>query len=226
MKSVKKSFNLLLSLAALVAFSQLVAQPTQAIWTFDASPPVSVITQSPISVTNNAASLRVNIYEVDNFSFDPTGKVFYLYFSDKNSIPTISFSELANNFSKYECTSPKVDLRKVPDDGTYVPCFKKFFDTSTSLTFISPSNYTNSAQGYLKASYATPTGSSIPLDNELSRYYISTAINQDNAGNSGIWTPPVIANTTRTTNANPFIQTTQGDVHSNESISPKSSASP
>lgn len=225
----KKLFIIFLALIFSLFYYLYLNTKTEAVWTFDADSPVASVRVYRTGYPPNTAKIYVGIYERDNFAITWTNRKIYVFFSHLNTPPTLATSVRCSSY-------PRIDVKQ--QDGSRKPCYIELDSTK----FISPldGNLTGRPPGIPNLKIQTQTDDLIFNANTLT-YYISAYIDQDNVGNKGILskdeadtkddgtstcpTPPCdLVPTDPSAPADPrlFIETTQGDVHSNKDVKPKS----
>lgn len=182
----------LLIFSFLVASISLLPQisPAEALWTFDGYNPTAVI----VSTASTADTITPRITVRDNLTltYSSSTKTYYFIITASPTRPT--------SIPTTKCTTSLITSSSLPCKIEF-----KFGDTGANILAGSDS---------LSATAEKKAG---PFSAN-STYYIFGKINQDDAGNSGqISSTPLIFNPTPPAKV-PFIQTKEGDVHTNEGI--------
>lgn len=164
--------------------------PVEAVWTFDGFNPTSVMGSA--ASTADTITPRMTIRDNLTLTYGSSTKTYYFIITGSPTRPT--------SVPTTRCTTSLITSNSLPCKIEF-----KFGDTGTNILAGSDS---------LSATAEKKTG---PFSAN-STYYIFGKINQDDAGNSGAISPtPLIFNPTPPAK-DPFLQTKEGDVHTNEGI--------
>lgn len=187
-------FSLLILPFLIISFLLLSrSSAVSAAWTFDGFNPTASLTEK--SRTEDKINLLMTIS--DNLNITYTNKDYFFVVSLSTSAPTVNLRSLRS------CPST-ITTGDMTRSG---PCKYQFTYSTNGYSVIATT---------LKTITAEKTGGLGPFTGN-STYYIYGKINQDDAGNSGSWSnsfnfvpsPKSIS---------PFLETKEGDVHTNENI--------
>lgn len=166
------------------------SSPVEAVWTFDGYNP----TASMVEKSKNSDKITLLMTILDNYLFTLNNKKYYFVVTASTTTPT--------SIPPSDCRKLKL-IRDVD-----LPCRYEIVWSGFGSIIQGPiPNQTKSAQ--IEAELGPFSGNIV--------HYIYGRVNQDDAGNTGRWsngisfTPSVPAKI-------PFIQTQEGDVHTNEGI--------
>lgn len=162
----------------------------EARWVFDASPPTTVITQ-PIG--DSVTTLTAKITDNKTLSI-ATNKHFYFLIND-SALPSIPGTTTSTSLYPNNCPS-----RITPD---YTPCLISIQNQ--------PEIIAGAGGGIIAERKKVEFSANNPT------YYIYGKLLQDEVGNSGEWSTAKTFSP-KASKEDPFLQTTEGDVHSNKNI--------
>lgn len=186
----KKLIFVVALVISVVSGITLSSSVVEARWVFDASPPTTVITQ-PIS-EDSITTLTATITDNKTLSITTT-KQFYFLIND-SALPSIPGTTTSPNLYPSSCPS------RITSENT--PCLVNAgvpgIRAGVGSTLIAE-------QSNVEFSANSPT------------YYIYGKLLQDEVGNSGEWSTAKTFSPTAS-KEDPFLQTTEGDVHSNKNI--------
>lgn len=181
----------LLSLSATLGLS-VISTPAEARWTFDALPPTTTLTQP--ATQNSLTTLKAT--SRDNNPLSTNNKEFIFLIAGARLTP--------GALSSYnECPSSPRVIEKI--------------DTPCKITVSGNAAIRQGADN--KTLDIEQSGIEFRA-NTAATFYIYGRLLQDEAGNTGTWdnTPESISPPPTNSSLLPFIQTREGDVHSNEGI--------